>query len=685
MKKLIFLIIVLVLTTNTIDLLAQRSTRNSGNASSERLFTPEDLLSCDRVGGPKVSPAGNWLAYRVGYTDLINNKTDYEYIITDLSGKAVKKIKTSNAIWAPDGKSVIYYKKNKDKTEIYSVGIPKGKDKKIKVIDGLISNLSISPDGKNLSYTKEVQISKTPTEKYPDLPKANVKIWDKIPARHWDEWVDEFVGHLFIIPLKGGEPYDVMKNEVYETPLKPWGGTEDIAWAPESDEIAYTSKKVDDYMLSTNSDIYIYSEKNRSTKNITEGMNGFDKTPHYSSDGRYIAFHSQERAGFESDKIRLMVYDRKTEKIKDLTSDLDQWVYESIWSQDSRYLYFSAGDGGTIQLYRVNVDNLEMLKLTEGWFNYGSGMDISPDGETLFFCREDMQKPLEVFSMDLKNKSINQLSHVNDDMFKNFKSIDIKERWVKSTDGKQVQCWVLYPPDFNPNNKYPMITYCQGGPQNTITQKFHYRWNWYLMASNGYVVILPNRRGLPGFGQDWNDAISLDWGGMPMQDILAATDEMIKEPYIDKNRLCAVGASAGGYATFWLAGNHNKRYKAFVSHSGVFNLESMYGSTEELWFPNWEYGGPYWEPENKKNYDINSPHRYSQNWDTPILISTGGYDFRVPYTQSLEAFTVAQVKGIPSKLIFFPEESHLILSLQEAVLWYHEYFEFLDKYCKSAK
>jgi dipeptidyl aminopeptidase/acylaminoacyl peptidase len=295
-----------------------------------------------------------------------------------------------------------------------------------------------------------------------------------------------------------------------------------------------------------------------------------------------------------------------------------------------------------------------------------------------------MLRPTELFAINLRSGKyeIKQISDVNGKVYQNLELPTMRERWITSTDGKQVQCWVIYPPDFDSTKKYPMITYCQGGPQSTVSQFFSYRWNFQLMASNGYIILAPNRRGLPGFGQAWNDAISRDWGGMPMQDILAATDDMLKEPYIDKIGVAAVGASAGGYAVFWLEGNHNKRFSAFVSHCGVFNLESMYGATEELWFPNWENGGPYWVKVNKEFYEKNSPHKFAQNWDTPIMISTGEFDFRVPYTQSLEAFTVAQVKGIPSRLVIFPDENHWILSIQNALVWQKEYFEFLDKYCK---
>jgi dipeptidyl aminopeptidase/acylaminoacyl peptidase len=412
-------------------------------------------------------------------------------------------------------------------------------------------------------------------------------------------------------------------------------------------------------------------------------MDGFDMHPGYSPDGRWIAFHSMKRPGFEADRIRLMLYDRESGATKELPEKLDQWVGQYVWTPDSREIYFSSGTEGKVPIFRVGLANGRWKQITEGRYNYDYGLDITPDGKTLVYGKRNMMRPPEIFSYDIQNNTETQLTHANDKKYEDLAPVDIEEEWFKTADGKMLHTWVLFPPGFDREKKYPMITYCQGGPQSTISNYFSFRWNLYLMASQGYVVVAPNRRGMPGFGQAWNDAISGDWGGKPMRDILLATDNFSQRKYIDSNRISAVGASAGGYAAFWLAGNHEGRFSAFISHCGVFNLVSMYGSTEELWFPNWEYGGPYWKKENKKFYDEHSPHMYADNWDTPIMISTGEYDFRVPFTQSLEAYTVAQVKGIPSKLVIFPEENHWILSLHNALLWQHEFFGFLEKYCKE--
>jgi len=375
-----------------------------------------------------------------------------------------------------------------------------------------------------------------------------------------------------------------------------------------------------------------------------------------------------------------------------LTKNFDGWVNEMIWHPDSKSLYFTSDNRGTVKIFRIAVEGIkhggknlsegDYVVVADGWYNYGNGLDISKDGSTLVFGRQSMVEPMDIFSMHSQGGEQKKLTHLYESIFNSILMPKIEEKWITCQDGASMHTWIVYPPKFDSTKTYPMITYCQGGPQSMIGQRFHYRWNYFLMASNGYVLVLPNRRGVPGFGQKWNDAISKDWAGKPMQDIMSATDIMLKKPFIDKKGSAAIGASAGGYAVFWLAGNHNGRYNAFLSHCGVFNLESMYGSTEELWFPDWEYGGPYWEEKNKEFYAKHSPHKYAQNWDTPILISTGEQDFRVPFTQSLEAFTVAQSKGIDSKLIVFPNENHFVAHPQEFIIWNTEFFEFLDKHCK---
>ncbi len=681
-----------------------------------KTFTPELLLSLNRISDPKVSPNSFWLMYSQSTPSLKDNKLQKDIYIESMDKRINIQMTTDeadeyNAVWSPDGEKIAFISTKLDKPQICITEAPdtnnllstntRGVYKPLPNIPVTIpymtengaDNLSWSPDGKYLAFTSDVKLDSTLKEKYPSLPDANAMVYTNLPIRHWDEWEDAYYKHLFIYPLpqKGqtaySSPIDLMTGEKYDTPVKPFGGNEQIAWAPDGKEIAYTCKKVKNYEETTNSDIYIVSVPDGKTTDITKDMKGADFDPLYSPDGNWLAFHSQEHEGFESDRIRLMLYNRKTGEITELSKKLDQWVGGMVWATDSKSIYFSAENGATVQIYQMQIEDGSWKILTSGYYNYDQGIDITKDGKKLIVGRRNMLKPTDFFTIEFKdgNPLVGELTDVNSFYYTRLKQPKITERWIECTDGKKEQCWVIYPPDFDSTKKYPMLTYCQGGPQETVSQFFSYRWNFFLMASEGYVVVAPNRRGLPGFGQEWNNAISRDWGGQPMKDILSATDEMMKEPYIDKKGVAAVGASAGGYAVYWLEGNHNGRFSAFVAHSGVFDLVSMYGSTEELWFPNWEFGGPYWKSKNKEFYDKNSPHMFADNWDTPIMISCGEKDFRVPYTQALEAFTVAQVKGIPSKLVIFPEENHWVLSIQNSMLWFNEFFGFLDKYCKHPK
>jgi len=653
-----------------------------------QVITAEVLSSLKRVGAPELSPDGRKLLYTINTPNIKENNSLTSLYIYDFKHRAEYEVfKTEKSQyapkWFPDSDRFVFLSTVDDTPQVYLSDTNYSKPKKITSQEFGVSNLLVSPDGKYISYTSDVKIDQTPQEKYPALDKAKVYIYEDLPIRHWDEWNDENYMHLFIQPVNGGEPIDLMRGERYDTPLKPFGGISEFAWSPDSKEIAYTAKKVDDFEWSTDSDIYIYKLNSGETVNITKGMLGFDKDPLYSPDGNWIAFHSMERAGFEADKIRVMLYNRNNGKIHELSSKLDRWIGTMIWSPDSKYIYFSAGDSAVVPIYKMDVQTGDWNIVVSRRMNFDQGLQITPDGQYLIFGGRHMMQPTELYSIRTNGEQFEKLTYVNEQVLRQLKKVDIQEKWITSTDGKKVHNWILYPPDFDETKKYPVIVYCQGGPQATISQYFSFRWNLYTFASYGYIVVAPNRRGMPGFGQDWNDAISKDWGGMPMTDIIVSTDEIAKEPYVKKDGIAAVGASAGGYAAFWLAGNHEGRYSAFLSHCGVYNVVSKYGSTEELWFPNWEFGGPYWEEENKQYYDKFSPHHYANNWDTPIIISVGVKDYRVPYTQSLEAFTVAQVKNIPSKLLVFPEQNHWILKPQESILWFKEVFDFLDRHCNK--
>lgn len=657
-------------------------------SSGPRLFTEEIMMSLKLVGSAKISPDGKKIVFPITTTDIKENKKNKDLFLMNIDGSNKFNFTDNPAqdfdpCWSSDGKKIAYISTRDGAPQIFIYNLETEKTEKITDIPEGVSNLKWSPDGKYFSFTSEVKLRQTIQEKYPALDKTTAKIYDKIPVRHWDKWLDEKNSHLFIMPVNGGNLTDLNPGEHYDVPDRPFDDAEQIAWSPDGLEIAYSSKKVEDYAFSTNTDIFVYNLKEKTTKNITKGMMGYEKAPQFSPDGRWIAFTSQERAGFESDRIRLMLYDRQTKKITELSKTLDQWVGHFVWSPDSRFIYFSAEDGPTVQIYQIQVNDGKWKTITSGRHNLDGGLDITPDGKTIIVPLRNMIRPYELYSLDINSSKFSKITFENDIEYNTIMEASITERKIKAKDGKLIHTWIIYPPFFDPDRKYPMITYCQGGPQSTISQYFSLRWNLFLMASKGYVVVAPNRRGLPGFGQAWNDAISKDWGGLPMQDILAATDSLAKEPYIDKKGIAAVGASAGGYAVFWLAGNHNKRFSAFVSHNGAFNLVSKYGSTEELWFPNWEFGGPYWDNKYKSQYTKFSPHEYVKKWDTPILISIGENDYRIPYTQGLEAFTAAQSLGIPSRLIYWENENHWILKPQNQILWYKELFEFLDKYCKK--
>lgn len=696
-------------------------TMNCATVAQKQPITPEALYSLARISEQSVSPDGKWVLYLESIPDIAENKmkTSIWVVSIDASvGEPVRKLfgdatRVSNPIWLPSenpmpptgirnlrarenlrGNRIAYISTNGNSYSIVSLDFSEEKPTltRVATFNEPISDLAYSPNGKFFSFTKNVKIKKTIAEQYPNLSKANVRIYDELPIRQWDEWFDENVSHIFYMPVDGpaNAAKDIMQNE-------PFGGNYGISWSPDSKFIAYSCKKLTgaEAARSTNSDVYVYDLESGTTENITKGMLGYDNYPKFSPNGQYISFCSQLRAGFESDRIRLMLYDTRSRAITEVTKGFDQWVTEYIWSNDSRSnsIYFVATYQGCYQVFNAKIsrrvpqlprDSNNRFEIQIDKFSSGqndiSGLSITADSETLVFGMCDMTRPIEICAIPTAGGDVKQITRLNTEAINKFEPSTFEDKWFDTRDGKKLHCWIIYPPNFDPNKKYPMITYCSGGPQQMISQAYGYRWNMSLLSAKGYVIVAPNRRGCPGYGQDWIDAISGDWGGNAMNDILDATDAMSKEKFIDKDKLVAIGASAGGYTTFWLAGNHEGRFKAFLSHNGLFNLTSFYGSTEELFFPDWDWGGPYWEDKNKAFYAKNSPSIYVDKWNTPIIISAGEMDFRVPYTQALEAFTVAQVKGIPSKLLVFPEMNHFIGKSQEYIVWYNEVFKFFDEH-----
>lgn len=655
----------------------------------QTVFTPNDLLTLNRLGDMSISPDGKWVLYSKGTPDLAKNKSFRNIFVVSIDGKETKQLTDGtysdyNAVWSPDGTKVAFLSNRMGSPQIHTMSFPNGKPQAVTAIKGGVENLKWSPDGKYFTFSREVKTKEGILDRYPKYNQANVMSFTDIPVRHWDSWEDDNSSHIFYMPVAGGKEVDIMPNEKFDAPLKPFGGAEQYNWSPDATEIAYTSNKEGNVATTTNSDIYIYNLETKQTKNITKSMLGADRDPIYSPDGNFIAFTSLERPGFESDKPRIMIYNRQNGEMFELTKKVDQWFSQALWAPDSKSMFMTVTDAGKEPIYQINLDG-SFSRITNGNFDDASGLDITKDGTTLVFGRTSMTYPVEYYKVATKGGEPVRLTGVNDILMMKYKEVKVEERWIESTDGAKVHTWVLYPPDFDPTKKYPMITYLQGGPQGMISQFFSYRWNFYVMASQGYIVVAANRRGVPGFGQKWCDDISKDWGGKAMSDYLAVTDVMSNEPYVDINRRAAVGASAGGYAAFWMAGNSGDRFSALISHCGVFDLASMYGSTEEIFFPNWENGGPYWDDKYKDYYEKHSPSSYVKNWKTPILIITGMNDFRVPYTQSLEAYSAAQLNNVPSQLLVFPTETHWVLSLQNSIIWHNEFYNFLDKYCKSKK
>ena len=521
---------------------------------------------------------------------------------------------------------------------------------------------------------------------YPDLEKSSGRLYSSLDHRHWDTWNEGKYNHVFIEDPNGKQG-DLMEGQPFYCPQMPFGGAEDYIWSPDGEKVLYVTKaKVGtEYVLSTNTDIYEYDLNTMKTRNLTEGMMGYDTNPQYSKEG-VLAWLSMAHDGNESDKNDLYIL--KDGKRINLTAQWDNTVFSYRWSNDGKQIYLIAPTQGTEQLFVVDVYSKDTTpkQLTKGVFDVGS--IVGQSGNLLVVMRNDMNRAGEVYIINLKERkklpyyTMQQLSHFNDEAYKSIATCPIKERIIKTTDGKDMHAWVIYPPNFDPNKKYPTLLYCQGGPQSIVSQFYSFRWNFQLMASQGYIVIAPNRRGLPGFGVEWNAQISGDWGGQPMRDYLSAIDDIAKEPYVDKERLGAVGASYGGYSIYYLAGIHQKRFKSFIAHCGVFNLQSMYGTTEELFFNNHEIGGAYWEKENtvaQKSYKEFNPIEKITEWDTPILIIHGGKDYRVPEEQGFQAFTAAQLRGIKSEFLYFPDENHWVLQPQNGLLWQRTFFKWLKE------
>lgn len=651
-------------------------------------MTPEMMLSLARVGASSLSPDGKTIVYSVGFPNIKENKIRTELFSIASNGTGRRQLTKGiaglhGARWIQQGRRISYISSESGEPQVWTMA-PDGTDRKqVTRIEGGLSDYLFSPDETKLAYIKEITFGKSTKEVYPDLPKATGRIVTDLMYKHWDEWV-ETIPHIFIASV-GNEPItsgkDILEGEPYEAPTKPFGGSEELSWSPDGKTLAYSSRKKTglEYSLSTNTDIYLYDLASGTTRNITEGNGGYDTHPRFSPDGSKISWISMERDGYEADLKRLFIQELKTGKKTFLTDGFEYDVDETVWSPDSKSIFFLATKHAEAQLWELTLKGRKIRQITTGMHDYTS-LDLQAG--RLLAGRQSYTLPTDLYLVDPKTGRADQLTHENKETLDRLSPISVEKRWVKTTDGGNMLVWVILPPNFDKTKKYPALLFCQGGPQSAVSQFFSYRWNMRLMAEQGYIVIAPNRHGVPSFGKAWNEQISGDYSGQNIQDYLTAVDEVKKEPWVDADRLGCVGASYGGYSVFYLAGVHQKRFKAFIAHAGIFNLEMQYMTTEEMWFANWDMGGAPWEKDNAvaQRTFANSPHKLVGNWDTPILVIHGERDYRILAGQGMAAFNAAKLRGIPAELLIYPDENHWILRPQNALLWQRTYFDWLDKY-----
>lgn len=648
------------------------------------ILTPEIMWKFGRVSSPQVSPDGKQVVYCVKHHNLSeNNGASYIYSIATGGQSEPQRISDGkgsdrNPQWSSDGTKIRFISDRNGKDQIYEIDLNNKKQEVRQISDfeeGVIDYL-FSPKDDMVLYTKRVKVGKTTNELYPELKEANARIITDLMYRHWDRWDNHTYSHIFVSNYTFGKivgQKDINAEEAFDTPMAPFYNLSDICWSSDGKIIYYASKKMvgKEAATSTNSDIYRYHIETGITENITEYNKGYDRTPMVSPDGRKLAWLSMETPGYESDKARLMVLDMETGRTDEVTKKIVQGAETMTWDSDSETMYFISGNFATYQI--VKYSNGEAKQITNGKHDY---TDLNMQAGQLIGLKMTMSMAPELFNINTEDGSEIQITNTNRHIYDNLRFGKVDERYIKATDGREMLAYIIYPPNFDANKKYPTLLYCQGGPQQAVSQFWSYRWNMQLMAAHGYIVLAPNRRGAPTFSSSWLKQISGDYAGQNINDLYSAIDAFKKEPYVDNKRLGALGASYGGYSVYYLAGTHKKRFKAFAAHNGMFNLQSMYGTTDELFFVNYDLGGPYWDKsKTSKTYD-KSPQNYVQNWDTPILISVGEHDYRVPYTEGLQAFTAAQLRDVPSKLLYFPNETHFISSPQDAVLWHKELFDW---------
>ena len=707
MKKLTFVMAIAALALNACAPKEQGTALEIDNTlSAEEIsaarFTPDVMWKMGRLGGAALSPDARTALYTITRYNMAENRGLTQIYVRDMASGEEKALtdntsNNSDAQWSADGKTIYFTSSRSGSTQVWQMNADGTDAKQLTNVEGGVEGYGIAPTADKIFYIKKVHAADIKSsDVHKDMDKSQARIYDDLMVRHWNYWDEGEYSHIFVADLTA----DGIKNDkdilgaeaAWDAPLAPYFDVAEIAWSNNGKMLAYTCKPLTgtEYAISTDSDIFIYNTEDGSTLNINKiktnaGMRimefvGYDRYPVWSPDDKQLAFCSMATPGYESDKDRLFVYDLASQQHTDLTPDFDHSASSVIW-KDNSTLYFLSAIEGTQQICKVGTQDAKVEVITSGDHDIAT---MSIAGDKCLTTLMTISRDKEIYEADLNSGALTQISNINAHVYDNVKMGEVQKRWIPTTDGKEMLTWVILPPDFDPTKKYPTLLYCEGGPQSVVSQGWSYRWNFQLMASQGYVVVAPNRRGCPSFGSEWREQISGDYAGQNIQDYLAAIDTVSKEPWCDTDRLGCVGASYGGYSVYYLAGNHDRRFKAFISHCGIFNFESMYGETEELFFINHDYGGNYWDKSNaiaQRSY-AKSPHKFVDRWDTPIMIITGEYDFRIPYTQSLQAFTAARLRGVDARLVEFENEGHQVFKPQNSIVWNREFFGWLDKYLK---
>lgn len=667
-------------------------------AQGSKTFTPEVLMQLWRISSPQLSPNGQKYLYTRSLPNLAENSSTTEIVIGNVgqpnSGRPVIAQKSGHSPVFIDNQTIAYINTQGKFAQIAVVGVDGSGDRLVSNFDFDVTGFLFSPDRSQVIVTRMVDLPRLEQIENPDLDKISGRIYEDLMYKHWDHWVlsipQSYIAQVGTNLTVTPEIKNILpEGELFELPIEPFGGVEQLAWSPDGKMIAYSCKKKSglDYAVSTNTDIYFLDLTTGVTTNMTEGMMGYDDTPQFSPDGKYVAWVSMERDGYEADLKRLFIMDVATGTKTFLTEKYEYYVDQFEWLADSKGIRFMSNDMGLGNLFEIDLAKREARKITN--YDMADVVGFSGNGKDFVYALQSMKHPTDIYSYKAPKRrtqtaTLTKLTNENEALLADIADIEIQKRWITTTDGKQMLTWVVLPPNFDETKQYPAILYCQGGPQNTVSQFWSYRWNLRTFASGGYIMVAPNRRGVPGFGKEWNEQISGDWGGQNMKDLLAAIDEVAKEPYVDENRLGATGASYGGYTVYWLAGNHEGRFKSFAAHAGIFNFDAQYLETEEKFFADWDMGGAYWDSKNPtvQHTYANSPHLFVDRWNTPILVTHGDLDYRILSSQGWMAFDAAKLRGLEARMLYYPDENHWILQPQNGVLFYRTWFRWMDKYLK---